>query len=80
MRSLCGLKGKKRRGGEKQSPTGMTSLPPSTQGCVAMPNSTGTAGSLGGRGAAWNLRQSTGTRDPSSTSSALAVPPHRPGF
>nr|BAB27866.1 unnamed protein product [Mus musculus] len=49
------------------------------KGCVAMPNSTGTAGPLGGRGAAWNRRQPTGTRDLSSTSSALVVPPHRPG-
>uniref|UniRef100_A0ABI8AM99 Uncharacterized protein n=1 Tax=Felis catus TaxID=9685 RepID=A0ABI8AM99_FELCA len=42
------------------------------KGCAAMPNSTGTAGSHGGRGAAWSRRRPTATRDPSSTSSGSA--------
>uniref|UniRef100_A0A671FJE2 Uncharacterized protein n=1 Tax=Rhinolophus ferrumequinum TaxID=59479 RepID=A0A671FJE2_RHIFE len=39
------------------------------KGCAAMPSSTGTAGSHGGRGAAWSPRRPTATRDPSSMSS-----------
>uniref|UniRef100_A0A452RY13 Secreted protein n=1 Tax=Ursus americanus TaxID=9643 RepID=A0A452RY13_URSAM len=39
------------------------------KGCAATPNSTGTAGSRGGRGAAWSPRRPTATRDPSSMSS-----------
>lgn len=47
-------------------------MPLFAQGCAATPNSTGTAGSRGGRGAAWSPRRPTATRDPSSTSSGSA--------
>lgn len=62
-------------GKEGAGPGGGPPLTPLTlfaQGCAAMPNSTGTAGSHGGRGAAWSRRRPTATRDPSSTSSGSA--------
>lgn len=62
-------------GKEGAGPGGGPPLTPLTlfaQDCAAMPNSTGTAGSHGGRGAAWSRRRPTATRDPSSTSSGSA--------